>query len=478
MKSHVQSFGERNFARAELGDKRRNKCLIRVVDEMVRRPGGTLPAKLQTSRLLKSFYRLVDCEQVTHEAIMKPHREATLEQIDELELEEVLVIHDSTELDYSTHYSLKDLGQIGNGSRKGIIAHNSLAVDPSTGHVVGLLNQVLHRRCKVSKGETLKSKRERESRESRIWLRGTEPLPQSRRFIDVCDRGADTFEFLEHECHSGRRFVIRMAYNRKIYVGHDDASDKEGYLLDHARTVPAAGYWKLSVSSKREIIKPKKKGEKKVCMRKQREANMAVSFAPVQIRPPSTRYGQYGNTPLRVWIVRVWETDPPEGNEPLEWFLITNHAVTTFEEAYRVVGWYEHRWVIEEYHKAIKTGCSIEKMQFTSEDRLHPAIALISVVALTLLTLRDAGRAPDAKKRKATEVISEDYVAILSTWRHGKPNLNWTVHDFYYALGRLGGHQNRKSDHPPGWQVLWRGWIELQAMIRGAEVASEMKKCG
>jgi len=478
MKSQPQSFGERNFERAKLGDKRRNKCLIRVVDEMVRHPGGTLPAKLRPSRLLKAFYRLMDCEQVTHDAIIEPHREATLEQINELELEEVLVIHDSTELDYSSHHSLTDLGQIGNGSRKGVIAHNSLAVNPSTGEVLGLLNQVLHRRAKVPKNESLKSKRERESRESRLWLRGTEPLPGSPRFIDVCDRGADSFEFLEHETHSGRRFVIRMAYNRKIYVGHAEASRKESYLMTYARTLPAAGHWKLAISSKREILRPKKKGKKTVCMRTSREANLAVSFAPVQIRPPITRNGQYGNAPLHLWIIRVWETDPPQGNKQLEWFLITNHPVLTFDDAYRVVGWYEHRWIIEEFHKAMKTGCGVEKMQFTSEDRLHPAIALISVVALTLLQLRDAARGPDAKERKATEILSEDYVAILSTWRHGKPDLNWTVHDFYYALGRLGGHQNRKGDHPPGWQILWRGWIELQAMLCGARVANEMKKCG
>ncbi len=170
--------------------------------------------------------------------------------------------------------------------------------------------------------------------------------------------------------------------------------------------------------------------------------------------------------------------DPPEGQERLEWFLITNEPILTFEDAYRVVGWYECRWIVEEYHKGLKTGCKIESPQFTTEERLQPAIALLSIVTLTLFAMRDASRRPDAKTRKATEIISEDYVAVLSAWRHGKVNMDWSIHDFYYAMGRLGGHQNRKNDHPPGWQTIWEGWKELQAMVCGVDVLKSLKRSG
>ena len=110
------------------------------------------------------------------------------------------------------------------------------------------------------------------------------------------------------------------------------------------------------------------------------------------------------------------------------------------------------------------------------EDRLQPTIALLSVITLTLFAMRDASRRPDAKTRKATDLISEDYVAVLSVWRHGSLKTDWSIHDFYYALARLGGHQNRRCDHPPGWQTIWEGWKELQAMVSGAEAAKLMKK--
>ena len=471
-----KSFGELNFGNAELGDKRRTARLVRTADLMCRRPGGSLPQKLHAPKDLKGAYRLFASEEVTHKTILQSHQKFTHEKMLNFN-RAVLVLHDATELDYTKHLSLEDLGQIGNGKNRGYIAQNSLAVDPETREAIGLCNQVLHRRVKVKKNETAAEKRRRKSRESLLWLKGTADLPSNWKLIDVCDQGADTFEFLEHEIKSGRRFVIRSAYSRGCLPGHLGADRM--LLRDYARSLEAAGHWTLQVSSKSEPKSPKKKGKKKLVKRIKREANMAVSFAPVRICPPAEKVGIHGNDPLPMWVVRVWEVDPPVGQERLEWFLLTNHEVKTFEDAYHVVGWYECRWVIEEYHKGLKTGCKIENPQFTCEDRLQPAIALISIVTLTLLSLRDAGRREDAKGRKASEIISEDYIEILSGWRHGKVKLDWTIHDFVWAMARLGGHQNRKNDHPPGWQILWRGWSELQAMLCGAEVVKQkLKRCG
>ena len=478
MKSQIESFGEVNFGNAQLGDVRRTRRLARTADLMCRRPGGSLPQKLRNPKDLRAFYRLMNCDQVTHEAILASHRQATMKTISQMG-STVLVLHDATELDFTAHRSLEDLGQIGNGHHRGFIAQNSLAVDPETRQVLGLCNQVLHRRATVAKDETIAEKRERESRESLLWLKGTEPLPASSQLVDVCDQGADTFEFLEHEVNSGRRFVIRAAYDRGCLIGHDDASTSaSSHLRTYAAELPEAGRWTLSVTSRVEMKSPKKNGKKVQIVRTARNAELAVAFAPVQIKPPSKKNGSHGSTPLKVWIIRVWEVDPPEGQERLEWFLITNEPVLTFEDVYRVVGWYECRWIIEEYHKGMKTGCKIESPQFTNEERLQPAIALISIVTLTLLAMRDASRRPDAKTRKATEIISKDYVAVLSAWRHGKVRMDWTIHDFYYAMARLGGHQNRKNDHPPGWQVIWEGWKELQAMVCGADVIKLLNKCG
>lgn len=483
MKSQIESFGEVNFGKTDLGDVRRTRRLTATADLMRLRPGGSLPQKLNKPKDLKAFYRLMRCDEVTHEAILAAHRETTQRKIDETR-GPVLIIHDATELDYTKHLALEnDLGQIGNGNRRGYITQNSLAVNPKNRQVLGLYNQVLHHRANVTNEETIAQKRERNSRESLLWLHGTKPLPASEKLIDVCDQGSDTFAFLEHEVDSGRRFVIRAAHDRGILIGHEESTTSyTNRLRTFAKTLPEEGNWTLSVASKVEKKSPKKKGKKKgkkkVVTRKAREAKMAVSFAPVQIKPPGLKSGNHGNNPLPTWVVRVWEKTPPKDQEGLDWFLITNEPVLCFEDAYRVVEWYECRWIVEEYHKGMKTGCKIESPQFTCEDRLQPTIALLSIVALTLLTMRDMSRRSDAKQRRATEIISDDYIAVLSAWRHGEIKRDWSIHDFYYALARLGGHQNRKNDHQPGWQIIWRGWNDLQAMVCGYDAMKQLEKCG
>jgi len=125
----------------------------------------------------------------------------------------------------------------------------------------------------------------------------------------------------------------------------------------------------------------------------------------------------------------------------------------------------------------MKTGCGVENMQFTSTARLDPMIMVLSAVAVTLLNLRTASRREDAATRPATDVVSLDYVRVLSGWRYQEVRDDLTVSEFFYALARLGGHQNRKGDKRPGWLILWRGWTTLQAMLDGVE-AMGRKKCG
>lgn len=477
--SKIESFGEANFSNADLGDARRTRRLVKTADLMCRRPGGSLPQKLNAPKDLRAFYRLVDREEVTHEVILAAHRETTWKHIENTR-GAVLILHDATELDFTSRESLSDaLGQIGNGNHRGYIVQNSLAVNPMTRQVLGLCNQVLHHRATVPVNETKAQKRKRESRESLLWLRGVSPLRNDMKLVDVCDQGADTFEFLEHEVGSGRRFLIRAAYNRGVFVGHGDgATSESNNLRTYAAQLPEMGRWTLPITSRVSKKSPRRKGKKKKVKRTAREAEMAVSFAPVQIKAPRGKNGNHGNAPIKVWVIRVWEVMPPKGQERLEWFLVTNEPVLTFADAYRVVGWYECRWIVEEYHKGMKTGCRIESQQFTTEERLQPAIALLSIVTLTLLEMRDASRRSDAKKRKATEIICKDYVAVLSAWRHREVNLDWSIHDFFFALARLGGHQNRKSDHPPGWQTIWHGWRDLQAMLCGVDTIKTLKRCG
>jgi hypothetical protein len=204
-----------------------------------------------------------------------------------------------------------------------------------------------------------------------------------------------------------------------------------------------------------------------------REARLCLSAAPVRLVAPHVKRGEHGNAPLCVWIVRVWEPEPPADCEPVEWLLLTNHPVHTSADVKRVKAWYEWRWVVEEYHKGLKTGCGIQKLQLRNEARLQPAIAILSVVALTLLQLRDAARRPDAHTRRADELVDPEAILLLSVWRCGKPQPGWSIHEYHLALACLGGYRPRK-DCPPGWQILWRGQTKLNSMLEGARVMRQL----
>jgi hypothetical protein len=464
----TETLGEAMFGSAELGDRRRTARLAATFDQLRRHPGSTLPNKLASPPDLKALYRLMDRPEVTHESLMTPLRAYTLKNMAACR-GAVVLIHDATELDYTDRQPLAEhLGQIGSGWGRGYICQNVLAVDSQTHSVLGLLDQILHCRDRVPKTETLPEHRARATRESLLWIKGTRHLPRDRRCVDVADQGADTFEFLEHEHHGGRTFVIRACKCRVVQGGHDGRGPEQ-YLSDYVHGLPELDRFTMDVQSQRNSdgsFRPART-----------EAEFAVRGGPVLIHPPHARCGEHGNAPLPLYAALLTEVHPPKGEEPVEWLLLTNEPVNGFEDAWRVAGWYECRWVVEEYHKGMKTGCGVEELQFTTADRLQPAIALLSAVALTLLDLRDASRRDDAKARPATTVISHDYVAVLTAWRYGEVRPEISVHDFYYALARLGGHQNRTHDKRPGWLVLWRGWAKLQAMLDGY-LTARRKRCG
>jgi hypothetical protein len=453
------SFGHQHFGDAALGHQARVQRLVDTADRLVLHPDGTLPDKLAAPADLKGLYRLVEQPTVTHASVLAPHVARTWRLMRECP-SVVLILHDDTVLDYSGLKSLAaDLGQIGDGHGRGYYCHNSLAIVADTRQVLGLAAQALHRRRQVPPGEKRQQRRQRPDRESLLWKRGSQSIPvapEGQVWVDVADRGADLTEFLDYEEHAGKKYLVRSQHNRRIML---EPSEQPGQtqrvkLHDWARALPALDQDTLDVQAK--------PGQGA------RTARLALSWTKVTLVPPRQPRGEERGVPLPVWVVRVAEVDPPTGVAPLEWLLLTNVPVRTAADAWQRVAWYRARWVIEEYHKGQKTGCRIEALQFRHRDRLEPVIALLSVVALALLELRDLSRRPQASSQRAADVLPWAWVRLLSRWRHHEERPDWTVQDFYYALARLGGHQNRTHDHPPGWQILWRGWTKLQAMLEGA----------
>lgn len=464
--AEMVSFGHQHFGCCELGDKRLTDRLVRTTDLFLQHPGGTLPDKLNYNADLMGFYRLANNDKVTHGALIAAHAAHTRELMERAS-GVALILHDTTEIDFSGLESVEGLGQIGHGGCQGFLCHNSLAYDYEGGEVLGLAGQIIHVRRKVPKSESPKAKREHPQRESRLWKKGWAalgpPLVGQKR-INIGDRGADLLEFMEAMHRDGDLYVVRSKSNRNIELDDGQGGVIAAKLHDFARSLPSLGERPVQVSTNRG--------------HQGRTTAVSVSAAAVSIRPPHFARGEHSNNNLPAWVIYVREVNPPAGEQPLEWILLTNVPAEDFAQVGERIGWYACRPIVEEYHKAQKTGCGIELPQFTTPHALQVAIAVLSVVATQLLRLRDLSRREDAAQRPANDVVDQEYIAALSYWRFKEVRTDLSVHDFMMmmALAKLGGHLNRKHDGPAGWLVLWRGWTKLQPMVDGVR-AGRMMTC-
>jgi hypothetical protein len=457
------TFGQEHFGVCELGDKRLTRRAVVTADTLLRHPDGTLPAKLPTAQLL-GFYDFANNPKVTHEKVLAGHCRHTRQLMERCK-GVVLIIHDTTEADFSS-LDIADLGQIGNSYGRGLLVHNVLVVDLANREALGLAAQIVQRRRNVPRKQSVTASRKHPQRESRLWPRGVEMVgcpPQGATWVNLMDRGGDSFESLDRQQALGQSYLVRSRTNRNVRV--QDAAGRwiKRKLHDWARKLPALGRRTVEVRGN--------------AAQQTRTATVNVAAGPVELAVPKIKYGEHGRQPLAAWVIRVWEVEAPAGQEPLEWILLSNVPTATRQQAWERVDWYACRPIIEEYHKAQKTGCGMERPQFTTRKALEVTIAMLSVVAVQLLRLRDLARRPDADARPATDVIDADYVEGLSLWRWKEARMNLSVKEFLYALARKGGHLGRPSDRPPGWLVLWRGWMALQPLVEGLRLA-RLKRSG
>ena len=436
-----------------LGDVRRDRRFETVVRAIAENPGASLPQLFPKPSDYNACLRLFDSPHCTHAEILGAHQEATLNAM-ERHVGPVLLIHDTTTLDFSGHATLEDdLGEIGNGGGTGWIGHQTLAVDPNTRQAFGLVSQILHVRETAAKGESVAAKRDRTSRESLLWQRGLDeigPSPADAHWIDVCDRGADAFEFLQQLADRKRRFVVRSTHNRALGSDRSDAKSKD-LLHDRLRALPATTRWELEI--------PAKTGKSK------RTARLSAAAGRFELRPPHVKKGNYRDEAVTANAIRIWEAEPAAGVEALEWILLTNEPIETPEQLREAVGFYECRMQIEEFHKVQKSGAQVEGCQVQSATKMAAFVAVLSVVSVALLNVRLAIRDPRTAARPAEEFVPAAWVEVLRRYRGGAKKA-WTVRDFWVELARLGGYQKNPLKNPPGWITLWRGWSTLQPLIR------------
>ncbi|HEU5229075.1 MAG TPA: IS4 family transposase [Ktedonobacteraceae bacterium] len=450
-----ECWARETFGRSNLKDIRRTGRAIQVASLMAKNPSGSLPDQMHTWKGTIALYRLLDEEDVTFEALMQPHWDHTREQIEAQPA--VLLVQDTTEVDLSHHPKTRGVGQIGNQRGRGLYLQTVLALVPQTGEVLGCAVQEPFVRTPAPVGETRSKRRQRDTRETDVWMRLVHRLggifPAETLVVHVGDRGADLFPFFQACQVTHTHFLVRGFENRRL----QPEGDEQGHLLDEVRSWPTQANRPLQV--------PASHG------RTARSTTVQLAFGKLTVLPPrfETRCGK---EPLSLWAIRVWEEDTPAEEEPLEWLWLTSVPTLTLEHAWERVNWYEHRWVVEEYHQGLKTGCHLEQRQVQSVDRLKRLLGFLSPLAGRLLQLRDLARRDP--ERPACEVLDTDVLAIVAT-QTGQPPTTMTTQAFWKAVAQMGGYLARRGDGPPGWKTLWKGWLRLQTLLEGVHLAFHLR---
>lgn len=449
-----QQWTQQQFGDCQLGDLRRTKRLQKVAQQVAARPDGSTPDQTETWADCKAVYRLMDCDEVTHAEIIRPHCELTKSSCPSGSTQ--LILCDTTELDFKRNVA--GLGPVGKGTGRGFFLHTGLMRDAASKAINGMAGQVLfHRKPKSKKKVAKNSKRRNPNRESVAWGQLIDQIGPSSagvKWIHVCDRGADDYEVYLRAFLNRCGWVIRVArLNRKV----QDLAGTTIELGEHIARQPIQGRCEVEVP---------RQGN-----RKARTAEVTLRFAPLRMPTPSRGNdwikANAPEEPLLMWVVELVEEHPPEGVEALHWVLLTSEPVTDISEALRIVEYYKLRWGVEEYHKALKTGCRVEQRYYETGARLERVTGLLSVLAVRLLQIRSlADETPD---RPAKEVVPVKWVNVLAKVRKRSAE-TMTIKEFVRELGGLGGHLGRKRDGNPGWITLWRGLEKLLLILRGASL--------
>ncbi len=433
-----------------LGDRRLTKRAVAIGARIAAAPGVGLPRQLGGWAALMGGYRFLDNPRVTFEDLLQPHWQTTRAAAGQVAV--ALLVQDWTTLDYSAHPKTQGIGPVGSRSQRGMFLHSVLAVEPTQRQVLGLAYAQVIVRAEDRPKPKGPSKRHA-GEEGRAWEHAVEAIgaaPAGVTWVHVSDRESDIFEYLAACRKSGKHFVVRAFHNRRLPGSTPD----DPRLLETARTwaadpTPSNGY---GVEVEATPTQPR------------RRAWIVVSWHAVTLPPPS--YVKDAG-PLGLYVVRAWEPEPPPGAEAVEWILLTSWSVTGLAAAYQVVHWYECRWLVEDFHQCLKTGCRVEQAQLDGGLDLQRLLGFLAPVAVRLLQLRQAVRAVPAVP--AVTVVDPLTVKLLAAHFHQEP-ATLSLTDFWRAVAQLGGYLARKSDGPPGWRTLWKGWQQLSDWVTGARL--------
>jgi hypothetical protein len=436
---------------ADLGDERLNRRLELMLRRLADLPEKSIPVALRGWSETQAAYRFFDNEKVTAEKVLSPHREATLQRVRQHPV--VLCVEDTSELDFTSRAETEGLGPLNYELTRGIHLHPMIAVTPERLclGVLGFWRWVRDARDHGGKDRQDRLSRALEDKESLRWVEGyknvcalQEEVGETR-LVYMADRDSDLFELFEAAEANQAAWLIRAAQNRAVHSG--------GLLREKVGQSPCLGQIEFDL--------PPGRG------RSPRRVVQSLRTARVLLRPPYRPDKKL--PPVEVTALWALEENPPAGEDPIDWLLLSSLPVESFAEACEKIQWYLCRWQIEVYFHILKNGCKVEQLQLQSRERLEVALALYLIVAWRVLYLTRLGRTvPDLSCEVAFSRPEWQAVYLVSQ-RRAPPAEPPRLQEILSLVAGLGGYLARKGDGPPGPKTIWIGLQRVRDFVIALE---------
>jgi hypothetical protein len=459
----VAEWARQEMRDADFGDLRLNGRVAVLVSALGARPNLSIPAACCGRAEMTAAYRFFDNDRVTFEKVLEPHIGQTRLRMAEQKV--VVLATDTTEVDLTRpNRQVTGAGHL-DGVRRGVFLHELHAFTPQGTPLGTVWAKTLNRTEGVITGTKAEKRKKRhqkpiEDKESMRWVEGLRAardvasgLPHVH-CICVSDSESDIYECITEPRGTGGGpvldWVIRAAGDRALEPGED--GPECGYVKEAVLATDVL--YKAQVKVRAREAKTATEKSPRGVTRRARTADVEVRAAAVVLRPPARPGVKL--LPVTVNAVLVHEPNPPAGEPPIQWLLLTTLPIGTPEQVKQAVDFYCVRWNIEVFFRVLKSGCRIEHRRFEDVSRTLPALAMYMINAWrTLLTSRLGRECPDAD----CELLFEpsEWKAVWSAV-HGKkppkkrPNLSAIVH----LVAQLGGYVERPSSEP-GPQTIWIG---------------------
>ena len=440
------------LAGLQLGDERLHQRAQQVLHARWEQPQASFYGTFSEWSAAKGAYRLLENPRpdIDLSSLLSPHCEATQARM--AAEPTVLLIDDTTSYNFTGLEQTQGLGELSENGGRGLWSHNVLACRPD-GIPLGLIWSYLWARPPESSGQGRNAKSITQ-KESFRWVEAfhqaglaARRMPETQ-LVKISDREGDLYDLYDAASVAPPNLhtLIRAQHDRNL------ASHQKLWAALAAQPV----------GERREVEVPRQRSQPA------RTAQVEVRWAPVTLEPPAVGPKQ-GWPPLQRWAIWVKEVQAPAGVEPLEWMLLSDLPIATAAEAWQKVQWYCRRWVIEEWHRVLKSGCKVEEREFKSVETLQRALAFDLIVAWRVLLMVKLGRS--VPQLPANILYTPEEQEILNRlFAKGKGRLT-TLSEMNRAVARLGGYMGRKRDGEPGPESLSLGLRRLADMVTAWELA-------